>query len=225
MAMPNWMPSAASLNPFNWFSSAAPAATPPAAPVTPTLPAGTVTPWYSNTNTLGSMGLIGSFFGAANSAIGTYYNAKSQASSLAHSAAMAEINARISETGAQSALLSGVKEVGRLTLKGGQIKSAQKVALAANGVQMGEGSAAELVASTDLMIAIDANQIMANAVQSAWGHRTQGANYQAEALTKAAAGSSISPFGMATGSLLGSAGSVASQWYQFNKLGGTFGGK
>ena len=208
-----------SLNPYNWFSS--PAAAPVPAPV-PAPAAGTGTPWYSNANTLGSMGLVGSFFGSVNSAIGTYYNAKSQASSLAHSAAMAEINARISEIGAQSTLLSGVKEVGRLTLKGGQLKSAQKVALAANGVQMGEGSAAELVASTDLMIAMDANQIMANAVQSAWGHRTQAVNYQAEAMTKSAAGSGISPFGMATGSLLGNAGSVASQWYQFNKLGGTF---
>lgn len=203
------------LNPMNWFTPST-TVTPPAVNVV--APAAGASEF---TNTLGQIGMIGSFFGAVNSTIGTYYNTQSQASALEHQAEMAKINARISEMGAQSALLAGQKQVGQLTLKAGRLKSAQKVSLAANGVVMGEGSAAEIIASTDLMKEIDANQIMANAVQSAWGYRTQSVSYANQALSQSAAASSISPFGMAAGSLLSGAGHVASNWYSFKKQGGT----
>lgn len=209
--MPNW--ARPSLSMPSWMSFGSTTAAPPAAP-----PA---TAGGMSANTLGQIGMVGSFFGAINSMVGTYYQSRAQASALEHQAAMAEINARISEVGAQSALLAGQKESGRLTMRAGKVKSAQRVALAANGVVLGEGNAAELIASTDILKEIDANQIMANAVQSAWGHRTQSVNYANEAITRQAAASGISPMGMAAGSLLSGAGHVASNWYSFKKQGGT----
>lgn len=214
-----------SLNPSNWFSMPSlsmPSLSMPSPPSWMSFgtPAARPVALDKTSNTLGQIGVLGSFFGAVNSTIGTYYSAKSQASALEHQAAMAEINARISETGAQSALLAGQKQVGQLTLKVGKLRSAQKTALAANGVVLGEGNAAELIASTDILKEIDANQIMANAVQQAWGYRTQAVNFTNQALTQAATASSISPMGMAAGSLLGGAGTVAAGWYSFRKQGG-----
>lgn len=172
-------------------------------------------------NTLGQISVLGSLFGAVSGTIGSYYNAKAQASAMEHSARMASINAQISELGAQMALKQGEQQVGMLTMKAGRIKSAQRAAMAANGIDLGVGSAAEVTASTDLMKEIDANTIMANAMQSAWGYRTQAMNYQNEALTKSAYADSVSPLSSAAGTLLGNAGQVASQWYAFKKQGGT----
>lgn len=98
----------------------------------------------------------------------------------------AEVNARIAELGAQSALEQGNQQVGTLTLKAGQLKSTQRAAMAANGIDLGEGNAVDVQASTDLMKEVDMNQITANAVRSAWGYRTQAAQVQAEGITQSA---------------------------------------
>ena len=158
-----------------------------------------------------------SFFGTINSAVGTYYQTKAQASALQHQAEMAEINMRINERSAQSAMLQGQKKIGQLTLKAGKLKSAQKVSLAANGVVIGSGSAAEILASTDLLKEIDANQIWQNTDQNAWSIRTKGTNQYISSLTAKAAADALSPFGSASGTLLSGVGDVATNWYTLNK--------
>ncbi len=168
---------------------------------------------------LATASLIGQVGGAASSAIGSYYSAATQKAALKGQAEIVAINARIAELGAQSALNQGQQQVGALTLKAGQLKSSQRAAMAANGVDLGVGNAAEIQASTDIMKEIDANTLTANAVRSAWGYRTQAVNFENEALTKRATAGAISPFGSAAGSLLGSAASVAGSWYSLNKSG------
>ncbi|MHB0973141.1 MAG: virion core protein, T7 gp14 family [Thiobacillus sp.] len=155
--------------------------------------------------------------GAVSGAIGGFYAAKSTKRQLQFDAAMADINARISELGAQQELLNGQQQVGALTLQAGQLKSRQRASMAANGIDLGEGNAAELQASTDIMKAIDKNTLEANAVRSAWGLRTQGANYQSEAITKRGTAAGISPFMAGASSMLTGAGQVASSWYAMNK--------
>lgn len=168
---------------------------------------------------LAQASLVGQIGGAASSAIGSYYSAKTQKINLQTQAYVADTNARIAELGAQSALNQGQQQVGALTLKAGQLKSSQRAAMAANGIDLGVGNAAEIQASTDVMKEIDANTLTANAVRSAWGYRTQAVNFENEALTKRATAGAISPFGSAAGSLLGSAASVAGSWYSLNKSG------
>lgn len=157
--------------------------------------------------------------GAANSAVGAYYGASMQKQNLKFSAAMAEINARVAELGAQSALLQGQSEVAKLTMQAGQLKSRQKVAMAANGIDLGVGNAAEVQASTDLMKEIDANTLKANAMRNAWGYRNQALNYKNKALMDNATASGINPLMSGATSLLGDAGQVASQWYGLQKEG------
>jgi hypothetical protein len=155
--------------------------------------------------------------GGLSSAVGSYYGAKSEQSSLRFQSDIADINARIAELGAQSALNQGQQQVGALTLKSGQIKSSQNAAMAANGIDLGEGNAAEVRASTDIMKEIDANTLIANAVRSAWGYRTQGVNYKNEAALRSAAADTISPFAASATSMLGSAVSVANTWYNYRR--------
>lgn len=168
---------------------------------------------------LATASLIGQVGGAATSAIGGYYGAKSQASALNAQAGLASTNARIAELSAQSTLAQGEKEIGRVTMRAGNLKASQRVGMAANGIDLGTGSAAEVSASTDIMKEIDVNQITTNAVRSAWGIRTQATSLQNEALVKRATASSISPITAASTSLLNSASKVAASWYQMDKAG------
>ena len=163
--------------------------------------------------------LIGQGAGVAMQGIGTYFSAATQKENLRAQAVMAEVNARIAEMGAQSALRSGQYEVGRLTLQAGQLKGRQRAALAGSGVAMGEGSAREVQASTDVMKDIDKNALLANAVSQAWGHRMQGVNYQNEAIYARANAKGINPLMQAGTSLLGGATQVASSWFQMKQAG------
>lgn len=172
-----------------------------------------------NASQLSSASLIGQIGGGITSAIGSYYGSATQETMMRAQADAAASNARIAELGAQSVLSQGNQQVGALTLKAGQLKSSQRASMAANGIDLGTGNAAEIQASTDIMKEIDANTLTANAVRSAWGYRTQSMNFQNEAMAKRATAGSISPFGAAFGSLLGSAGSVASSWYSLSKSG------
>jgi hypothetical protein len=172
-----------------------------------------------STGQIASTALTMQIGGAVTSGIGSYMGAKNQKATLGAQAAVADTNARISELGAQGELRRGQGQVASLTLKAGQLKSAQRARLAANGVDLGQGSAAEVQASTDLMKEIDVNTLTANAVQSAWGYRTQGTNFTNEGITRRAAAKGISPLGSAATSLMSSAGQVASSWYSMNKSG------
>lgn len=163
--------------------------------------------------------MIGQVGGAATSALGSYYSASTQRIAMNGQADIADINARLAESGAQSALLQGQQQVTAHTLKVGQMKSRQRAAMAANGVDLGTGSAAETLATTDIMKEIDTNTLTANAVRNAFGYRTQAVNFQNEALGKRAGASMISPAGAAFSSLLGGAGGVAKSWYSYSKAG------
>lgn len=166
---------------------------------------------------LAQAAMVSQIGGSVSGAVGSYYSSKSQASSLKFQSDIAGINARIAELGAQQELYKGQQQVGALTMKAGQVKSSQRAAMAANGIDLGEGNAAEVQASTDIMKEIDKNTIEANAVRSAWGYRTQSVNYQNEALIRSATADNINPFASAATSLLGSAGSVAGTWYNYQR--------
>lgn len=155
--------------------------------------------------------------GAITSAVGGFYQAKSTKANLKYQATMDGINAHLSEMQAQSALSQGNQQVAMLTERAGQVQGSQRAAQAANGIDLGEGSAAEVRASSDILKNIDAATISHNALLQAWGYRTQAVNSTNDALTKNASASGISPTMEASTSLLGSAGRVAQSWYMMNK--------
>lgn len=104
---------------------------------------------------------------------------------------IARINAQSMELQAQAVLRSNESATVSKTMHAGQVKSSQRAALAANGIAVGEGSAAELQASTDIVKEMDKNQMKENAVRNAWGYRMQAANYEGQALMAEASKQSV----------------------------------
>ncbi len=165
----------------------------------------------------GGGGAVMSGAGAFSSAIGAYASAKSQKLMLQGQAAMSEMNARLSEKSAQQELARGNAEIATTTRRAGQIKGAQRAAMAANGIDLGEGSAAEVLTSTDILKEEDVNTIHANAVRAAWGQRIQATNYQNAAIMQRAGAASISPGMAAATSLMGNSKQIANGWYALTK--------
>ncbi len=157
--------------------------------------------------------------GTAISASGSYHSAKVQKTSLQTQSKMAEINARIAEMGAQSAMEQGKHQVAALTHQAGQLKGRQRTTLAANGVDLSVGNAAEIHASTDIMKTIDSGNLKMNALRTAFGYRTQGMNAMNESRMATANAAGISPGGAAASTLLGGASQVASSWYGMSQAG------
>lgn len=143
--------------------------------------------------------------GAVASIVGSYYSARSQKDALG-------LQADLEEYQAQNALVQGEREMQRSRLSTAQLKSTQRASMAANGVDLSQGSAAQVLTSTDTLGEIDAQTIEHNALLNAWGYRS-------DARMKRASASAISPGMSAATSLLGSAGQVASSWYAMSKAG------
>ncbi len=165
----------------------------------------------------GSIGALGGLFAAIGSGASAFYAAESKKSELEFQAAMAEINARISENQAQDIMDVANKEAGNVSMRAGKVKSAQKVSQAARGVQIGVGSAAEEIATTDLMTEIDMLTINSNAVNQAAAARMQGVGFSNQALLNRSSASSLSPIGSGLSSFVSGASSVAPSWYAATK--------
>lgn len=157
--------------------------------------------------------------GAVSSAIGSYAGLRAQKSQLRIQAILDGINAKAAGTAADSALAAGQHEEQGSMLRTAQLKSTQQADFAAGNIDLGEGSAARVLTSTDVMGAIDKNTIAANAVRQAWGYRTGAVNASNQGRFASAGADATNP-GMGAGaSLLGSAGSVAQSWYMLNRSG------
>jgi hypothetical protein len=161
-----------------------------------------------------SVGLMA--YGAVSGAIGTYFSAAGQRSSLEFQARIADINARIAEGSAQTALVQGERAVQGVRMHTAQVKSAQRVGLAANGIALDSDSAINVLTTTDVMGEQDAITTETNAIAQAWGYRTQSSNMQTTSALNNAAAGNINPGLSAAGSLIGNAGKVGAQWYMMN---------
>ncbi len=170
-----------------------------------------------NAGSVAQWGQVAQVGGAAMSALGAYSSAKSKRLELQGAADMSDLNAGMSEQAAQQELARGNAAVAASSARAGQVKSSQRAAMAANGIDLGEGSAAEVLASTDLSNEADMQTLTANAVRAAWGQRIQATNFSYDERSKRAGAAGISPSMAAATSLLGSAGQIAGSWYSMNK--------
>lgn len=139
------------------------------------------------------------------SAKGAADQAQAQKDALGYQSAVAANNATYAEWQAQDAEQQGVDAEAKSRQQTAQLKGSQRAALAANGVSLGEGSALDILTSTDYMGEQDALTIRDNAARQAWGYRTQGQNYTDNSGLLANSASNISPSNAAGTSLLTSA--------------------
>lgn len=122
------------------------------------------------------LSMYGSAVGAVSSIVSGIYNSKIQKTQLKMQKRAAEFNQRQAERAAQSALMASQARIGQISEEYERRKSSQKVAMAANGIVLGVGSAAEVTASTDIQKERSiANEYM-NGYREAWGIRMQGLN-------------------------------------------------
>ncbi len=172
-----------------------------------------------SSGTLANISLFSQAAGGVASAFGAASQASIQKGNQGAQAAIAEANARIAELGAQAELRDGHQRIAQATAQYGQLKSRQRAAMAANGIALDEGSAADVEASTDAMREADRATLEINAMRAAFGQRMQASNARSQAAMSRANAAGISPGLSAATSLLGSAGRVASGWYDFSKAG------
>lgn len=138
---------------------------------------------------LGTLGAVTMITGGVMSAIGAYYAAesqkmqlKSQASAAEFAARIADQNARQAEADAQFAIRAGQREAALYSLRAGQAKASLEVSQTARGLQKGEGTAAEMMASQELAKQMDLAAIDTNTLRQSQALRRQAVNERQQAL-------------------------------------------
>lgn len=167
------------------------------------------------------MGIGASAAGAIMQAGGAYQQAQGQRSALQYQASVARGNAVLAGDQASDAIRNGQTAEGVQDLRTGQTLGTQRARMAANGVDLGEGSANDVLTTTKYMGERDALQIHDNAMMEAWGYRTQQQSFLDDASREDGEASTISPWTAAGTSLLTGATKVAASWDARAKVNGT----
>ena len=121
-------------------------------------------------------------------------------------------NATMAEYAAQDAQRRGEEEAAAIQRKGAALKSSQRVSLAAKGLDLTYGTAADLQDQTDFFTQSDVATARTNAGREAWNLRARGQQAMAEG-SAAASNANMQMFG----TMLGSAGQVSDKWYTYTK--------
>jgi hypothetical protein len=134
-------------------------------------------------------------------------NAQKQAGN--YNAQVARNNATIALQQRSSSLQQGDVEAQQAQMNQAQVLGTQRARLAANGIDLTQGSAQDLLTTTKFLGAQDVNTIQSNAARAAWGYSAQNMNDNATASLTQWQADSASPGKVAAmagaSSLLGSA--------------------
>lgn len=122
--------------------------------------------------------------------------------------AVAKNNAVTAEAQAQDAQRRGEQDAQELQRRAAAFKSNQRVAMAANGLDLSYGTAADLQDQTDFFSQSDIATARTNARKESWNARAQRNNFQMEAAAQR-------PWLAGGSTLLAGAGQVASRWYDY----------
>lgn len=166
--------------------------------------------------------VLASAAGAVQQSVGAFYSSAGSKTALGLQADLDEINARLAEGAARDSLGRGEREYGNSRLKTAAFKGQQRAEMSDSGFEIGYGSNAAILTSTDVVGELDAETIKANAVREAWGHRLEASNLKSSARVNRSTAKSINPGLDAAATLLTSGGQVAGEYYKL-KSAGAFG--
>ena len=164
------------------------------------------------TNQFGTPMLALGIVGAINTGVNAYFSSKMNKIQMELQAKLAEENQRMSELAAQDALYQSQVKIGEISRKAQQVKSNQKVSMAAAG-----GTYAEVLTSTDIMKEESINIETMNGYKAAWGYRMQGLNYGAQAGAARVSASSGNAFVQGFTGLASGLTNAAYQYALFNR--------
>ncbi len=125
---------------------------------------------------------------------------------------IANNNAKMAEYAAADAQVRGEEDAQAVQRKAASLKSSQRVGLAAHGLDLGYGTAADLQDQTDFFAQSDAVTARNNGRQAGWRGVAQAQDFRSQGASASYNGNMS-----ATGSLLAGAGSVADKWYASKK--------
>jgi len=161
--------------------------------------------------------------GAMFSAFGKMQEMSAQQDMARAQARIADNNAKVAEWQAQSAESKGQREIENVGRKQADVRGKQMAGMAANGVDLGSGSPAAVLAQTDYYGLEDQRTVAQNTSDEAWGLRAKATDYKNQGNLSNAKASNMNPFMAGVGSLLGSVGDVADKWSTKTPSTGTLG--
>lgn len=121
-------------------------------------------------------------------------------------------NQIMAEYAAQDAQKRGELDAQEIRRKSAQLKGTQRNMMAARGLDLSVGTAADTLEQTDFFAEADANTARYNAGREAWSMRQQGRMSAYEG-RMAARNANLSAFS----TLLGTGGTVADKWHTYSK--------
>ena len=185
-------------------------------------PEGVSLPKTSGASGVGDIGVggglsIGMAIGQAiGGAFSAYTQSKTSSYVLKQQRKILEANKAVAQMGAESAMRAGESQIAQITYQAGQTKAKQRANYAASGVALGDGSARDVLTTTDVLKKLDTRTARMNALANAWGYRRQALGYGSQARVASTLSDyySGSALGSAFGSLIEGGTSVAERWYR-----------
>ena len=164
------------------------------------------------------LGMMLQGLGAMAQAQGQRHAAAAKANEYRYQAQVDDNNRKVALWKAQDAKDRGAKDEAALRVKVAQLKGRQKSALAASGVEIGDGSALDILGDTAALGELDALTIRSNSEREAYEQKVNASNLAANASMKRMGADNAIIAGRigATTSLLSGAGSIASKWQSYS---------
>lgn len=175
-------------------------------------------------------GLIVSILGTVASTVASVQSAKQEAKAAEaeanFQAQVANNNAKIAQSNADMKRQEGIEEARQTRMKTQQKIAAQQAAMAANGVDISEGTPLDIIGDTSAQGELDALTTRYNSETQALAYERQANNYKNQANLDIIAGqnayrSSMNKARSAGLNGLTNVASVASNWYSPNSIGRT----
>lgn len=164
---------------------------------------------------MAAIGTVGALISGYNS----YATNQAQARASEYQASIYQQNAVIAQQNAVTERQAGIDEARKIKLQTASNVASQEVAMAANGIDIGEGSATDLTDSTKYYGEMDALTTTKNANSKAAAYDAEATNYLAQSDMSYAAASNYrsSSLFSGLGTTLSGVGQVGSSWYNYTK--------
>ena len=170
-------------------------------------------------------GAVAAVAGAGVSYMGAQTQGQAASNAATYNAEVNANNQQMADAAAVTAQQQGAVDQQQKANQEDVLIGQQKAGLAANGIDVGSGTAVDLLADTKAAGEFDQLTITNNAARTAQGFENQGINYQNQAVVNEQESAAALQGGelKADSALITGAGSVANSWYNYTNGSSSFG--
>lgn len=179
-------------------------------------------------NTMLAVGAVATIASTALGTVSSVQQGKQQQAMYNYQAKVAEENAKIAQKNAATERQTGIEEARLQRIKTLQAVGSQQAAMAANGMDVTQGTSLDIIEDTAAMGELDALQIQTNYERKALSYEQQALNFENEANMDVISGKNAYSAGKINAVNTGLNGvseltNVATKWYGFGGGGSTSG--